>query len=101
MWHRPALVLLLLLAAHDARAQCAAEVTLHAFYDLPRDDDRRHGLSGISWDNEAGVLWAISDSRPSIVALKPDAAWKTFSFGETVTLPPRIKWDAEAVAFGG
>ena len=92
---------LVFVAAPDARAECSGGVTLHAFYDLPRDDDRRHGLSGIAWDAESGVLWAVSDSRPSIVALRPDAGWKTFAFGETVTLPLRIKWDAEAVASGG
>jgi hypothetical protein len=83
-----------------AAAQCPARPSLHAWFDLPRDDERRHGLSGIVWDDGRRVLWAVSDSRPSIVALVPDAGFRSFAFGETVTLPFRMSWDAEAVALG-
>lgn len=78
-----------------------AKVTLHAWFDLPRDDERSRGLSGLTWDRDAGVLLAVSDRRPAILTLRPDARFARFAFGDSLPVDVGKRWDAEAITLAG
>ncbi|HVH45523.1 MAG TPA: esterase-like activity of phytase family protein [Labilithrix sp.] len=70
-------------------ASCArgpAQVELWSFFDLPADDPRSRELSGVAWDTERRVLWAVQDETPYIVALIPDRDFRSWRFGETITV---------------
>lgn len=81
-------------AGPEARTQ---PVELWSFFDLPSDDPRSRELSGIAWDAKEGVLWAVHDESPSIVALVPDPALRTWRFGETVTIDGGDPTDLEGI----
>lgn len=70
-------------------------VELWSFFDLPQDTRSRE-LSGIAWDAENHVLWAVQDHTPRIVALVPDREFRTWRCGETIDVET-----TEAVDFEG
>lgn len=72
-------------------------VELWSFFDLPAGDPRSRELSGIAWDAKEGVLWAVHDESPSIVALVPDLALRTWRFGETVAIDGGDPADLEGI----
>ena len=71
---------------------------LWSFFDLPAADPRSRELSGIAWDAEQGVLWAVHDASPRIVALVPDASLRTWRFGETLEISGGDPVDLEGIA---
>ena len=73
-------------------------VALWSFFDLPAGDPRSRELSGIAWDAKEGVLWAVHDESPSIVALIPDRELRSWRFGETVELDIEGRVDLEGLA---
>jgi hypothetical protein len=82
----------------SGRAPRSTAVELWSFFDLPAADPRSRDLSGIAWDPRNGVLWAIHDASPSIVALVPDATLHTWRFGETMTIDGGDPADLEGIA---
>lgn len=76
----------------------ALGASLVAWYDLPQDDARSHGLSGIAWDAQAGALHAVPDRPPRIVALIPSDDLRRWSFGAPLPVTGLASWDAEAIA---
>ncbi|MBX3220731.1 MAG: esterase-like activity of phytase family protein [Labilithrix sp.] len=82
---------------HATPPRAARPVELWSAFDLPADDPRSRELSGIAWDAEARVLWAVHDARPSIVALVPDRSLRTWTLGETVELAIEGPLDLEGV----
>ncbi len=73
-------------------------VTLLAAADLPYDDTRTRELSGIAWDAERGILFAVSDTVPIVVPLTPSADFKTWTIGEPFTVDVPDGWDGEGLA---
>ncbi|MBX3264720.1 MAG: esterase-like activity of phytase family protein [Labilithrix sp.] len=73
-------------------------VELWSAFDLPAGDPRSRELSGIAWDAEARVLWAVHDESPAVVALIPDRDLRAWRFGETVALEIDGPVDLEGVA---
>jgi hypothetical protein len=74
------------------------KVELLASYDFPRDDPRSRELSGIVWDGASHRLYAISDSRPLIVPLVPDADYRAWSLAEPIAISVPGGWDGEGIA---
>lgn len=62
------------------------QAELWSFFDLPHGDPRSSELSGIAWDSERRILWAVQDHTPTIVALVPDRELRTWTFGERIDL---------------
>lgn len=91
-------------ACSGARAPAAPElvapraVELWSAFDLPAEDPRSRELSGIAWDAQARVLWAVHDHTPAVVALVPDRDLRAWRFGETVGLEIDGPVDLEGVA---
>ena len=73
-------------------------VELWSAFDLPAGDPRCRELSGIAWDAKEGVLWAVHDETPSVVALIPDRELRTWRIGETVELEIGGRVDLEGLA---
>lgn len=80
------------------RDLCAETVSLFAWQDLPRDDERSHGLSGLAWDQAAHVLRAASDKTAAIQTLIPDESYTHFSFGAPIPVTLEEHWDVEGLA---
>lgn len=57
-------------------------------------------LSGITWDDQEGVYWAVSDALPRLVRLRPTKAGPVAIDG---TLPLEVDgpWDGEGIALVG
>jgi hypothetical protein len=72
--------------ARAPRADSSGAVELWSFFDLPAADPRSRELSGIAWDGNAGVLWAVQDVSPSLVSLVPDRDLRTWRFADTLKL---------------
>ena len=83
-------------ASPGADAQVASFAVV-GFTDLPSADARSHGLSGISWDASAGLLWAISDSTPQLVRLQPSADFTSWTLGDALAVTGAGTWDGEGV----
>ncbi len=83
-------------AVPKARPRIEGPVSLWSWFDLP-DDPRSRELSGIAWDEASRTLWAVQDETPNIVALKPDAALKRWSFGESITINVTGPLDLEGI----
>ena len=79
-------------ARHDLPVEIAACV------DLPRDDSRSHNLSGLAWDESAGLLYAISDRDPALTVFRPSDDFHRFPIVDKLLLDVVPgKWDGEAV----
>ena len=76
----------------------SAHVELLSAFDLPHDDTRIRELSGITWDASQGVLYAISDTVPSIVPLRPSDDFKVWRVGDPVVVNVPDAWDGEGIA---
>jgi hypothetical protein len=74
----------------------ALTVELWAVVDLPANDPRSHGLSGLAWDDREHVLYAVADHPPAIVELFPDRELRHFAFGRILALPTSI--DGEGIS---
>jgi hypothetical protein len=72
-----------------------------AMLDLAADDPRSEELSGIVWDPERRVVLAISDEHPRIVELRPSADFRSWTFGEVMTVEGVTPWDGEGIAMHG
>jgi hypothetical protein len=81
--------------ARKPSAPGSVEVWSH--FDLPADDPRSRELSGVAWDSKEGVLWAVRDNTPSIVALVPDADLRSWTFGETIAVECDGRVDLEGL----
>ena len=97
-----ALVVTLSLASCKGRgavppSTSAAQITLIAAYDLPRDDARTRELSGIAWEAKTRTLFAISDTVPEIVPLHPSDDYRAWSIGEPIALHVPEAWDGEGI----
>lgn len=79
------------------RPSSPGPVELHSFFDLPADDPRSRELSGIVWDPSEGVLWAVQDESPNLVALAPDAGLHTWRFGKALSIAYPAELDLEGV----
>jgi hypothetical protein len=67
--------------------------------DLPRDDPRSHDLSGLTWDPDKRLLYAVSDRDPRIVVLAPRPGFDGYEFRPSIPLElPVERWDGEALA---
>ncbi|HSR97218.1 MAG TPA: esterase-like activity of phytase family protein [Kofleriaceae bacterium] len=89
------------LVAH-APAPAHAPVEVLTCVDLPRDDPRSHDLSGLAWDANEHLLYAISDRAPWIVVLAPRADLSGYELREPIPLDlPVERWDGEALALAG
>lgn len=60
-------------------ASVRGPVSVHSYFDLPPDDARSHELSGIAWDEQARVLYAVQDEKAQIVSIVPDAHLRTWT----------------------
>ena len=81
---------------------CAGSVTLIGWQDLPREDERSHGLSALVWDEAARVLYAVGDKVHAIHRLLPDdATFAHFHFGESLSVDLGEDWDVEGMAMAG
>jgi hypothetical protein len=76
----------------------SVSVELVSAYDLPREDPRSRELSGIAWDASSQTLFAVSDTVPTIVPLRPSSDFRTWSFGPPVPLVLEDAWDGEGIA---
>ncbi len=70
---------------------------LIASFDLPREVRSRE-LSGITWDDRARILYAISDELPSIVPMFPSPKYDAWTFGDAIPLEVSSPWDGEGLA---
>lgn len=68
------------------------------FTDLPGDDQRSHGLSGIAWDEDEGVLWAVADRAPRLVRLVPSPGFERWAIRDGITVDAPGAWDGEGLA---
>ena len=68
------------------------------FTDLPGDDQRSHGLSGIAWDEDGGVLWAVADTAPRLVRLVPSPGFAQWAIRNGITVSWHGRWDGEGLA---
>src|SRR5690242_2928738 len=59
-------------SGHAGLARSGRAFELWSWFDLPASDPRSRELSGIAWDEKAGMLWAVQDETPNIVAIRPD-----------------------------
>lgn len=82
-----------------------AQPELLSCVDLPRDDPRSNDLSGLAWDGEQRLLYAISDRRPQITVLapRPGASGDFSGYELRAPIPLSIElggptWDGEALA---
>jgi len=82
----------------SSSSDATRSVELWSFFDLPATDPRSRELSGIAWDAERRVLWAVRDASPSIVALVPDPSLRTWRFGETLEISGGAPVDLEGIA---
>lgn len=74
------------------------DVEVWSVFDLPADDLRSRELSGAAWDAETRTLWAVQDELAAIIPLRPDAAFRTWSFGDAVKLQVTGALDLEGIA---
>lgn len=81
---------------HSGEAPAAVEV--YGWWDLPKEDPRSHELSGIAWDPDKKVLFAIPDKTPQIVELVPDPTFHRWRFGERIPVQIPGGWDGEGLA---
>ena len=89
-------------AVAHAPAAAHAPVEVLTCVDLPRDDPRSHDLSGLAWDANEHLLYAISDRTPWIVVLAPRADLSAYELREPIPLDlPVERWDGEALALAG
>lgn len=72
--------------AADLAREVRGPVALWSCVDLPSEDPRSRELSGIAWDPNEQVLWAVQDERANIVELVPKADLRTWTFGRTIAL---------------
>jgi hypothetical protein len=98
---RTALLGLILLAQPAVACPRGAEITVHAFFDLPRADERSHGISGVTWDAANQALLAVGDKRPALLAIEPEPGFRRFRLGASTPLDVGRRWDAEAIALAG
>ncbi len=73
-------------------------VSIVSTFDLPAADARGRELSGIVWDDQAHVLFAVSDSFPRIVPLRPTPGFDAWAFGEPLPVSIGASWDGEGIA---
>lgn len=73
-------------------------VTVVGFTDLPFEDSRSHGLSGISYDEGAGLLWAVRDHALRLEHLQPSSDFRQWSLADGVEVSGTESWDGEGVA---
>ena len=85
-------------ANHAASDEAPVRVELLTAFDLPREDPRSRELSGIAWDEASRRLYAISDSRPVIVPLIPDAEYRAWTIGDPISVSAPGGWDGEGIA---
>ena len=83
---------------HAAVDDAPPRVELLTAYDLSREDPRSSELSGIAWDDANRRLYAISDSRPVIVPLIPDAEFRAWTIGDPIAVSAPGGWDGEGIA---
>ncbi len=89
-------------AAHAPVAVRPPAIEVLTCVDLPRDDRRSHELSGLVWDPDERLLYAISDRTPWIVVLAPRADLAAYELREPIALDlPVEHWDGEALALAG
>lgn len=69
-----------------------AAIELLAWQDLPKDDPRIHGLSGLAWNGT--VLLAVRDHPSAILELIPGEGLRSFTLGSEVPLELQ---DTEAI----
>jgi hypothetical protein len=89
-------------AAADAAPASAFDVVVHAVVDLPRSADTE-GLSATAFDEATRTLFAIQDTRPSIVPLVGSADFTSFTVGTPIPLTGRTEtaWDGEGLVREG
>lgn len=85
-------------AQRAPRDDSTLRVELLTAFDLPREDPRSSELSGITWDDANRRLYAVSDSRPLIVPLVPDAEYRTWTMGDPIAVTVPGGWDGEGIA---
>jgi hypothetical protein len=75
-----------------------APVSILAWFDFPKSDPRSAELSGIAWDAGSRTLYAITDDAPRIIPIRPDADYRTWTFGEPVAVSISDEmWDGEGI----
>lgn len=79
------------------RARPRGAVELYSVFDLPADDLRSKELSGLAWDSTTNLLWAVQDESPSVVALVPDAALRTWKLAQTIHVSCPTPLDLEGI----
>jgi hypothetical protein len=75
----------------DGVARAGREIELWSWFDLPAADPRSRELSGIAWDEKAGVLWAVQDEIPNIVRIQPDRDLRSWAFGPSQSVMVDIR----------
>jgi hypothetical protein len=87
-------------ATSDASAKASAtlEVSVHALVDLPRTSATQ-ALSATAFDPATRTLYALQDSRPSIVPLIASETFDAFTVGAPLALTGRTTatWDGEGL----
>lgn len=81
-----------------AHTAIRGEVEVWSVFDLPLDDPRSRELSGATWDPETRTLWAVQDEHATIVPLRPDAALRSWTFGDPIKLDVTGALDLEGIA---
>lgn len=78
----------------------SSKTTVFALAEYPFESPWNHELSGIAWDANSSMLFAISDERPQISTLKPAPDFQDWTPGETLGLriPNLQRWDGEGIA---
>lgn len=84
-------------SAARSNATASAELSVHAFFDLPRGP-LTQSLSGISTDGH--TLFAVSDKRAALTTLTPNADYTEFAVaaGPLLAGQEASPWDGEALA---
>lgn len=77
------------------------QVTLLTAVDLPFEDARTRELSGIAWDAQRHILYAVSDTVPIVVPLTPSADFSSWTLGEPFTVDVPDSWDGEGLVLSG
>ena len=77
------------------------EVTLLTAVDLPFDDPRTRELSGIAWDAQRRILYAVSDTVPIVVPLTPSDDFRVWTLGEPFAVDVPDAWDGEGLVLSG
>jgi hypothetical protein len=76
----------------------AGGLSVVGFTDFPGDDERAHGLSGVAWDEDEGVLWALADNAPRLVSLVPSPGFEHWTIRDGITVSWHEQWDGEGLA---